>query len=114
MSVKYSPVTLSRRHVLGDLYGRCDALKDQVPVYLDGAERQLLGHADEQLGTFSDAISFFLDDDVCKKLSSGQFTFSFDYDLAKGLGKDAGGRVVLTSITLIGRPGYAKPIARRR
>jgi hypothetical protein len=111
-TTKYSPVTLSRRHVLGDLYSRCDALKSKVPVYLQGDERKLLGHAHSPLEQFSDAISFFLDEDSCKKLSSGHFTFSLDYRLSKSGDKDIR-RVVLTSITLIGRPSYPKPIPRR-
>jgi len=94
--------------VLGDLYGRCDALKGCVPVYLDGDERELLGHADEDQEKFADAISFFLSDDICKKLSSGYFTFALDYQLSKR--KDIGRRVVLTSITLVGRKNYDKPI----
>jgi hypothetical protein len=110
---KHSPVSLSRRHVLGDLYPRCDALKGRVPVYLDGETRELLGHADENLGKFSDAISFFLSDDNCKKLSSGHFTFSFDYHLSKNGGKDVPRHVVVTSITLVGRKNYEKPVPRR-
>lgn len=113
-TTKYSPVTLSRRHVLGALYNRCEAVKGRVPVYLDGDARELLGHADEHLGPFADAISFYLSDDMCKKLSSGHFTYAFDYTLSKPAGKDTGRRVILTSITLIGRQSYAKPIARRR
>src|SRR5436853_85349 len=92
---KYCPVTLSRRHVLGDLYGRCDALISDVPVYLDGDERSLLGHANEQFGKFADSISFFLDDDNCKKLSTGHFTFSVDYQIAPPADKTVGRRVVV-------------------
>lgn len=96
------------------MYGRCDALSGEVPVYLDGDERELIGHANEQLGKFADAFSFFLSDDNCKKLSSGHFTFAFDYQLSKSPGKDVGSRVVLTSITLVGRQNYEKPMPRRR
>lgn len=113
MSVKYSPVSLSRRHVLGALYSRCEPVKGNVPVYLDGEEPELLGHADEHLGRFADAMSFYLAEDMCKKLSSGHFTYAFDYAIAEG-SDQAARRVVLRSITLVGRQNYAKPIARRR
>lgn len=109
----HSPVTLSRRHVLGDLYGRCDALNDQVPVYLDGEERELLGHANEQLGKFADAISFFLSDENCKKLSSGHFRFAFDYQLSKAESKDKIRQFRVTSITLVAPKNYIKPVPRQ-
>jgi hypothetical protein len=111
--MKYSPLSLTRRHVLGDLYARCDALKESVPVYLDGDERELLGHADEKLGQFADAISFHLTDDMCRKLSSGHFTLTCDYDTLNR-SPDTVRRVVLRSITLVGRKGYDKPVPRRR
>lgn len=114
ITTKHSPVSLSRRHVLGDLYGRCDALKDRVPVYLDGEERELLGHANEQLGKFADAISFFLSDENCKKLSSGHFRFAFDYQLSGAESKDSTRQYIVTSITLVAPKNYDKPISRRR
>lgn len=113
-TTKHSPVTLSRRHVLGDLYARCDALTGHVPVYLDGGEGEPLGHANEESGTFADAISFFLDDENCKKLSSGYFTFALNCNLLKAADKNIRERVVVESITLVGRKNYDKPIARRR
>jgi hypothetical protein len=108
----YSPLSVSRRHVLGDLYGRCDSLLEQVPVYLAGTEPELLGHADESLGHFADAFTFHLADDLCKKLSAGQYTYSFDYRFSDPKQKGSRGRIVLTSITLTGRKGYAKPLPR--
>jgi len=112
-TTKESSVTLSRRHVLGDLHASCDALRGSVPVYLDGEAREVLGHASEQDGKFADAISFFLSDEICKKLSSGYFTFSFEYEIAKPATKAIGRRVILTSIILTGRKNYVKPIPRQ-
>lgn len=112
--MKYSPLSLSRRHVLGDLYSRCDALTGRVPVYLAGDEQELLGHADEALGRFADAISFHLSDEMCRKLSSGHFTMTFDYNLSEAKDPEVRRRVVLRSIILVGHKGYEKPIARRR
>jgi hypothetical protein len=110
----YSPLSVSRRHVLGDLYSRCDSLHEEVPVYLAGTEPEpeLLGHADESLGHFADAFTFHLADDLCKKLSSGQYTYSFDYRHTDPKQKGSRGRIVLTSITLTGRKGYQKPLPR--
>jgi len=112
--MKHSPVSLARRHVLGDLYAQCDALKHSVPVYLAGDEKELLGHADETLGEFSDAISFHLPDEMCRKLSSGHFSLTFDYDVTPPKGPKSLGRVVILSFTLVGRKGYDQPIVRRR
>ena len=111
--MKYSPVSFARGHVLGDLYRRCEALKDSVPVYLAGDEQELLGHADETLGEFADAISFHLSEDMCKKLSSGHFSLTVDYSFSDANDSTARSRVVIRSFTLVGRKGYAKPSPRR-
>jgi hypothetical protein len=110
----YSPLSLSRRHVLGDLYGRCDPLAESVPVYLAGLEEpELLGHVDQSLGHFADALTFHIADDYCKKLSAGHYTYSFDYKFSDPTKDGPRGRVVLTSIILTGRKGYQKPEPRR-
>lgn len=107
-------LSLSRRHVLGDLYERCEAIVAAIPVYLAGDEPTLLGHADESLGHYADAFSFHLDTDSCKKLSAGQFTYVLGYDHADPKAKGSRRKIKLTSITLKGREGYAKPIGKQR
>ena len=72
---------MSRRHVLGDLYSRCETVVN-VPVYLDNKEGEMLGYVDQGLGHYADAFSFHLPEEVCKKLSAGYFTFAFDLDYA--------------------------------
>ena len=74
-----SVLSLSRRHVLGELYDRCEVLAGSIPVYLAGDEPTLLGYADQSLGHYADAFSFHLDPDSCKKLSAGQFGYTFDF-----------------------------------
>ena len=106
----YSPLSIARRHVLGDLYARCDSLAKEVPVYLSGVEPELLGHADEGLGHFADAFTFHISDDFCKKLSAGHFHYSFDYDYSDPKVKGSQSRITLNSITLNARKGYEKPI----
>lgn len=108
------PISLSRRHVLGDLYARCDSLSGDLPVYLSGDERELLGHVDEGLGHFADAFSFHVADDVCKRLSSGQFTYSFEYEHSEPKTAGSRGRVRLLSITLVAGKPYEKPIPKQR
>ena len=107
--MSYSPLSLSRRHVLGDLYGRCEPIGEGVPVYLDGEAPELLGQADQCLGHYADAVSFHLSDDYCKKLSAGHFTYSFNYEHAdpEEVGRK---RIKINSITLIARKAYQKPI----
>jgi hypothetical protein len=104
------PLSFSRRHVLGDLYSRCEPLIN-VPVYLkDAEEKEEIGFADESLGQYADALSFHLAEDVCKKLSSGNFAFSFEYDLVDPSGRPAKpNRIKIISITLNPRQAYKKP-----
>lgn len=110
----YSPLSLARRHVLGDLYARCDSLSDKVPVYLSGVEPELLGHVDEGLGHFADAFTFHIPDELCKKLSAGHFQYSFDYDYSEPKLEGSHGRIKLNSITLNVRKGYEKPVPKAR
>lgn len=105
-------MSISRRHVLGDYYSRCDAIVS-VPVYLNDAEGEMLGYVDQGLGHYADAFSFHLSDDICKKLSTGYFTYSFEFnysDVKAAAGRHR--RVTLNSISLIPRQNYEKPIAR--
>ncbi|MEP7075272.1 MAG: hypothetical protein ABI878_05635 [Acidobacteriota bacterium] len=104
-----SPVTLSRRHVLGDFYARCLPIA-RIPVYLDSEEAGKIGFVDEGLGAYADAFQFHLSDEICKKLLSGHYTYSFQYDYAdKKTEATARRRIRLTSILLNSRKGYAKP-----
>lgn len=98
---------MSRRHVLGELYSRCEAVVS-VPVYLNDAGGEMLGYVDQGLGHYADAFSFHIPDDICRKLSAGYFTFSFDVSYADGVpGRSR--RVKLNSISLIARQNYSKP-----
>lgn len=107
--MKYSPLSISRRHVLGDLYARCDHL-ESVPVFLTDDASDPIGHCDEGLGRYADAFCFHLSDDDCKKLSTGNFTFSFDYETAgTGSPEMKNRRVTLKSIILNPRKAYEKP-----
>jgi hypothetical protein len=103
--MSFSPLSLSRRHVLGDLYAKCQAFADNVPVYLMGEENELLGHADQSLGHYADAVTFHLADDVCKRLSAGQYLYEFDVEKLD----DPVGRVCVKAIFLKARKSYEKP-----
>ena len=103
-------VSLSRRHILGNLYGRCNSIAGSIPVYLAADEPELLGYADEGLGPFSDAFTFHLDAESCKRLSVGQFSYSIDYANSRVATDKARGRVTLVSITLVRHKGYEKPV----
>lgn len=107
--MSFSPLSLSRRYVLGDLYSKCEAFSEEIPVYLIGEENELLGHADQSLGHYADAVTFHLADDVCKRLSSGQYTYEFDLDHSVN-----SGRVVVRTIFLKPRKAYEKPLPGRR
>jgi len=102
---------MTRRHVLGDIYAQCDAI-ETVPVYLAVIDKkpELVGHADESLGPFADAFSFHIGDDFCKRLSSGQYTYSFDYVYVGASKPGLRRRIRLKSIILNARKGYPKPV----
>ncbi|HKP69729.1 MAG TPA: hypothetical protein VJV05_10635 [Pyrinomonadaceae bacterium] len=103
-------LSLSRRHVLGSLYDRCDAIEGSIPVYLSGDELDLLGYAEESLGHYADAFSFHLEADLCKKLSMGQFSYTIDYEHSETKSGSVRGRVKLRSINLVRHKGYEKPV----
>ena len=107
--MSFNPLSLSRRHVLGDLYANCEPSTENVPVYMLGAENELLGHAAESLGHYADAFTFHLADDICKRLAAGQYTYEFDVDKT---GQQ--GRVIVRTIFLKAGKPYEKPLARRQ
>lgn len=105
---------MARRHVLGELNFRCEPVEN-VPVFLDDTDGEALGFVDESLGKYADALTFHLADDVCKKLATGQFTYSLEYDYAEGNHEApvaSKRRIRLSSITLVSRKGYVKPAPR--
>jgi PAS domain-containing protein len=102
------PLAMARRHVLGELYSQCDPVQD-VPVFLNDTAGELLGYVDEGLGKYADAFTFHLDDQTCKKLATGHFTYSFEYDFVDAARR----RIKLSSISLVMRKGYTKPVPRR-
>lgn len=109
----YSPLSLSRRHVLGDLYARCESLTGDVPVYLVGEERELLGHVNEGLGHYADAFCFHLSDEVCKRLSAGHYAYSFECTPTDPQSTGSRSRVNLDAITLTAGKPYEKPSQKR-
>jgi hypothetical protein len=99
--MSYSPLAIKRSHVLGDIYKQCEPV-ESIPVYMNNASGELLGHVDESLGQYADAFVFHLSEDVCKKLSSGHFNYGFDYEV---LNKepDKSRHIKLNYIMLIGK-----------
>ena len=111
--MSYSPLTLSRRHVLGSLYVRCDRMTKDVPVYLNDETGERLGFVDESLGRYADAFTFHLPEEVCKRLAGGQFTYSFDYHFSEAASRAHATdhrRIKLISVFLTMRKGYDKPV----
>jgi hypothetical protein len=78
--MSYSPLAIKRHYVLGDIYKHCDTV-ESIPVYLNEVSEEALGYVDESLGIYADAFLFHLPEDVCKKLSTGHYNYSFDYDV---------------------------------
>ena len=92
-------LSFARRHVLGEMHSRCDAV-ETVPVFMEGDLETQVGFADQSMGRYSDAFSFHLPADICKKLSSGHFSFSFGYAHAKAADLFTKPRIRLTYICL--------------
>lgn len=103
-----SPLSISRRHVLGDLYGRCENVVS-IPVFMNDPEGELIGYVDEGLGKYADAFCFHVSEDICKKLSAGRYTYSFNYDYADD---DKSRRIRLTNICLTSLKGVEPPVSR--
>jgi hypothetical protein len=83
--MSYGPLTLARRHLLGDLYSRCDR-SSTVPVYLNDTEGEMLGYADEGRHHVSPfrgklqetrgrPIRIFVRVRICRKSPAGPFRF---------------------------------------
>lgn len=105
-----APLMLSRRHVLGDLYAKCDRLTS-VPVFWQDAQGSPLGFVEESAGSYADAFTFHIGEEFCKKLAAGQLLCRFNYEYADKTGKKskAGRRLKLTSFVLESRQNYEKP-----
>ena len=104
--MSYSPLAIKRSHVLGDLYKSCEPVEN-VPVYMNDAAGELLGHVDESLGKYADAFVFHLSEDICKKLSSGHFNYGFDYEEVQPKA-DKNRQIKLNYIMLIGKKVASK------
>ena len=102
----YSPLAIKRSQVLGDLYKHCEPIEN-IPVYLNDSAGELLGHADQSLGHYADAFSFHLPEDICKKLSTGHYNYTFDYEVFESE-IEKKNRVRLNHIILTGK---VKPTA---
>ena len=74
----------------------------------------LIGHMDQSLGLYADAFTFHVPDDVCKLLSGGHFSYSFEYEFADPKARTSRGRIRLSSVSLVARQNYAKPAPRGR
>ena len=106
----YSPLAIKRRQVLGDLYSICDGI-DQVPIHLIGEEDEIIGFADESLGKYADAFLFHVPEDVCKKLATGHYMYSFEHEYSDPKATGPHRRITLVSIHLTGRKILA-PVSR--
>lgn len=85
---------------------------------MDSVDGEEIGFVDEGLGHYADAFQFHIPEDICKKLASGHFTYSFECDYPE-IDEDDDEEVPqprllqLKSVVLTARKGYAKPVPRR-
>ena len=74
-----NPLTLSRRHVLGDLYAQCDAVTE-VPIFWTDPAGPPIGYVSDTDGKYSDSLTFHMGDEFCRKLAGGQLLCQFNYE----------------------------------
>jgi hypothetical protein len=104
----YGPLTMARRHILGDLYKKCDH-SQIVPVYMNDADGEVLGHAEEGGGPYADSLTFHMSEENCKLMAGGKFDYSFGTEFSgpeRAGGRQQMRRVRLTSILLVLRKGH--------
>ena len=80
--MKYSPLTVKRSNVLGDIYKQCDAI-ESIPVYMNDQSGEPLGYVNESMGPYADVFTFHLPETVCKELSSNNYDYAFDFDYSE-------------------------------
>lgn len=107
----YSPLAIKRRQILADLYEACEPV-ESVPVHLEDPQSEQIGHVDEGLGHYADAFLFHLPEDICKKLSTGHYQYSFDYDYADPESTGRNRKIKLNFIVLTGRKTL-NPVSRQ-
>lgn len=105
--MSYSPLAIKRGEVLGEIYKYCDAV-ESIPVYMNDAAGEVLGQVDESMGCYADTFLFHLPEDICKKLSSNYYKFSFDYEVWYNK-TDKKKHIKLNYITLVGKTGRIPP-----
>lgn len=106
----HKALTFSRRHILGDLYDRCDPVVS-VPIYWNNILDSSLGYVEEGTDKYVDAFTFYMSEELCKKLAAGQLTCSFDYEYVKASKSVPAGRrrIKVTAFILV-RPKTAEPL----
>lgn len=77
----YSPLSIKRSYVLGNLYDKCEPI-ESIPVYLLNTSDEMIGYVSESSEPYADAFVFHIPEDICKKLSSGSYGYGLDYDYA--------------------------------
>jgi hypothetical protein len=95
-------ISIARSQVLGNFNARCEKI-ELIPVYMSEDMETQIGFVDQSLGPYADAFSFHLPADMCKRLSSGQFSFSFGYDDKARAKKGNQSRITLNYICLTTR-----------
>lgn len=93
----YSPLTIRRRNILGDIYSQCDSI-ESIPVYMETKTDEPVGFVDESLGRYSDAFVFRLPEDICKKLSTGSYEIYIDFE-----SPNKKNRIILNHIILVSK-----------
>jgi hypothetical protein len=96
----YSPLTVKRRNVLGDLCEQCDAI-ESIPVYLNDVSEEPLGFVTEDTGRYVDVFTFYLSETVCKELSSNNYDYAFDFDYSEKTTQDTKKRIRINHIVLV-------------
>ncbi|HEY0657641.1 MAG TPA: hypothetical protein VGD05_04160 [Pyrinomonadaceae bacterium] len=99
--MSYSPLTIKRSNVLGEIYKQCDTI-ESIPVYMNDQSGELLGYVDESMGRYADAFIFHLSETICKQLSMSHYGYAFDFGYSEQTNQSVNQRrIKLNYISLI-------------
>ena len=109
--MSYSPLTIKRNYVLGNIYQQCDAI-ESIPVFMNDQSGELLGSVDQSSGHYADAFTFHLSEDICKKLSANHYDYVFDFAYSEKTEQSVNKkRIKLNHILLVSKkPAFNKKI----
>lgn len=107
--MQFSPLTIRRRYILGNLTDKCGVV-NEVPIYLNEITESPVGYVNELPERYKDAFLFHLPEDICKRLASNGYNLDLDYDFCEQEAKSKNNKQIrLNHIILTSRASSVIP-----